>query len=60
MYFKNKGGNRLKKKLTRLSFAFIMALVLLVSPVMTSAQSTEDQKLDYLALGDSLAAGQTP
>ena len=37
-----------------------MAFVLILSPVMAFAQSTEDQKLDYLALGDSLAAGQTP
>ena len=37
-----------------------MVLVLLVSPIMASAQSTADQTIDYLALGDSLAAGQTP
>ena len=27
---------------------------------MANAQSADQQKIDYLALGDSLAAGQTP
>ena len=37
-----------------------MIFTLLLSPAITSAQSVEEQKVDYLALGDSLAAGQTP
>ena len=56
----NKEGTILKRKLTKISFALIMAFVLAFSPVTALAQSTKDQKLDYLALGDSLAAGQTP
>ena len=37
-----------------------MVLGLLLSPTMTFGKNTENPKLDYVALGDSLAAGQTP
>ena len=49
-----------KRKLTKTIFALIMSLILLLSPTMTLAESKDAPKLDYLALGDSLAAGQTP
>jgi len=37
-----------------------MVLALMLTPTMAFAQNSESQKLDYVALGDSLAAGTTP
>ena len=50
-----------KRKLTKPIAALVMSLILLLSPTMALAGSKDaSTKLDYLALGDSLAAGQTP
>ena len=50
-----------KRKLTKPIAALVISLILLLSPTMALAGSKDaSTKLDYLALGDSLAAGQTP
>ena len=56
----NKEGNTVKRNRVNRRIVFFMIFALLLSPAMTSAQGIEEQKMDYLALGDSLAAGQTP
>ncbi|WP_394235038.1 S-layer homology domain-containing protein [Niallia oryzisoli] len=50
----------MKRKMTKLAITLVMAISLLLSPAMALAENTDSQKLDYLALGDSLAAGRTP
>ena len=40
--------------------AMLLAFVVIFTPAMATAQSSDQQRVDYLALGDSLAAGQTP
>ncbi len=46
------------KRLKKLSCAFIISCAAALSPLAVFA--AENEQLDYLALGDSLAAGQTP
>lgn len=46
------------KKLKKLGCALVAGCALALAPL--SAFAAENEKLDYLALGDSLAAGQTP
>ena len=46
------------KKLKKLGCAFMVGCAVAFAPL--SAFAAENDKLDYLALGDSLAAGQTP
>lgn len=48
----------MRSKRTKLGLSIAMALSMLVAPV-ASAESVDTQKVDYLALGDSLAAGQS-
>lgn len=46
------------KKLKKLGCAFMVSCAMAISPL--SAFAAGNDQLDYLALGDSLAAGQTP
>jgi lysophospholipase L1-like esterase len=54
-----KGELDLKTKINKLCLSFVTAFAVLSAPAMALAQEG-NQKMDYLALGDSLAAGQTP
>lgn len=51
----DEGGNNMKKTLS-----FVVVAILTIFSLWTPAVQAESKKIDYVALGDSLAAGHTP
>lgn len=56
----NKGDGVLKSILKKLAFISLSAALVLTAPTLSAAKPLKKIDVDYVSLGDSLAAGQTP
>jgi len=59
-YYKPIGDGSLKGTIKRLCSMILISALVLTMPTLSSAKPLKKTDIDYVSLGDSLAAGQTP